>query len=103
MSYLGIMDLDDNPLSSLNFALHFLEAKEFDIKVVCRVGVRLKSINGDNVFYYAKFEPGDSWTDLEATGLDLSAFDGTAKVVHVKVETDENTSAKEQATTLYLE
>lgn len=103
MSYLGILDLDENPLSSFNFALHFLEAKEFDIKVVCRTGVHLRSVDGENVFYYARFDSGDSWTALSPTGLDLSPFSGVMKVVHIKVETDENTSAKQQATTLFVQ
>lgn len=103
MSYSGIQDLNGNPLTNLVFGLRFLESKEFDIQVACRSGVSLRSINGANVFYYARFSGGDPWTDLEADGLDLSPFTGTLKVIHVKVETDENTSAKEQNTRLYLQ
>lgn len=102
MSYQGILDLDENPLTSFNFALHYLESKEFDIKVFCRAGVSLKSVNGANVFYSGRFDSGDSWTDLE-DGLDLTPFSGTMKVVHIKVETDENTTPKQQATTLLLD
>lgn len=98
----GILDLDDNLLTSLSFALHFLENKEFDIKIQCQSGISLRSINGDNVFYYARFGSGDSWTDLEASGLDLTPFANILKVIHVKVETDEASVPKQQATRLYL-
>ena len=97
----GILDLDNNLLTSLSFALFFLADKEFDVKVQCQSGVSLRSINGANVFYFGRFDSGDPWTDLEADGLDLSTFAPNLKVIHIKVETDSSVP-KQQATRLYL-
>jgi hypothetical protein len=102
MSY-EILDTDGNPLSSFSFSMEFNTLKEFDVKVYARSGVRLRSINGANVFYYARFDPGDSWTDLEAVGLDLTPFADTLKIIHVKVQNNETTTVKQQSTTLYLQ
>jgi len=98
----GILDLDGNPLSNFSFSIVFSGNVLFAVQVDCRPGVSLRSVNSDNVFYFGKFDPMDSWTDLEADGLDLTPFDGIRKIIYLKVETDETSIPREQHSRLYI-
>lgn len=80
-----IYDIDDNPLPSYLMNLASSGVSQFPIKVNCRTGLYLRSQTVSDILVEGRKLGDVSWINLETTGIDLSADDGTRQTYEVRL------------------
>lgn len=82
-----IYDLDGNNISSTALLVAPGAFKEFAVEIDCVSGFQVSGITDDpDVDIFGKAETGDSYTDIIATPLDLTPYDGQRKTMYFKIE-----------------
>jgi hypothetical protein len=82
-----IYDTNSNPINRFAYAQAKSTAKTMQILVDCKTGYRLFCDVTANVTVEGKVTGGVSFTDLEASFIDLSPYDGMRKSFDIRVTT----------------
>lgn len=80
-----IYDIDNNPLPSYLMNLAASGVFQFSIRVNCRTGLHLRSESVSDLAVEGRKQGDVSWVNLEGTGIDLSADDGTRQTFEVRL------------------
>lgn len=88
-----IYDINNNPLSSYLMNLAAFGVFQFFIRVNCRTGLYLRSEIVSDFVVEGRKQGDISWINLESTGIDLSADNGTRQTFEVRL-TAESVSSR---------
>jgi|GEM_PF-4573093 len=80
-----IYDLNGNPISSFTTAIDSGAVQVYTIRIDCRTGYSLFADAVASLTVEAKRTADADYTDIEASPIDLSAWDGTTQEFQVRL------------------
>lgn len=83
-----IYDIDNNPLPSYLMNLDGSGIFQFTIRINAKAGKYLRSESVSDLLVEGRHEGDSSWINLETTGIDTSAFDGTRTNYEIRLTAD---------------
>lgn len=80
-----ITDLDNNPITVFNFAMASAGVLTMSVKIDCKTDYRLTCSVTANIVVEGRKSGDVSWTNLESSFIDLSAYDGTRQTFEIRL------------------
>lgn len=80
-----IYDLNDNPLQAAHLSVTENLSRSFEMRVECRSGYFLRAETVADLTVEARRSGSPTWTNLETSEIDLSAWLGTRQQFEVRL------------------
>lgn len=77
-------DKDDNPINNFSFSVNSADEQIMTLQIDCASGKSLRSQTVSDLAVSARHGTSGSWTDLETTGLDLGAWNGSRETFQIR-------------------